>query len=291
MNYLQKYCSNVPKYLFHYTSPIGLVGIANSQKLWATNSNYLNDNKELLHSVEIISERIHAVLYGHSPDFNLSDNEKKFFEFLLFQLRKNTYQTYVISLTTENDLLSQWRGYCANGGYSIGFPSQIIANALQKQHFKLSKCIYDDEIKIEVVKTLLLDYLSKYRGFVDSEKGEDYIYTELLNDFFANFSEISPYLKHKSFSEEQEWRLVSDARADFSLELKFRNNTKYVIPYLELDLKVDEHGFDSVLNSNPLIVIASPSDSMKIAANSAGKMFEKYWGKCKTEISSIPFRS
>src|SRR5207253_8902302 len=38
----------IPKYLFHYTSSMGLLGVLASQRVWATNIRYMNDASELL---------------------------------------------------------------------------------------------------------------------------------------------------------------------------------------------------------------------------------------------------
>jgi len=41
-----------PDMLYHYTSSTGLIRIAESKKLWATNILYLNDSRELDHAMD-----------------------------------------------------------------------------------------------------------------------------------------------------------------------------------------------------------------------------------------------
>ena len=49
-----------PSVLFHYTTPIGLLGISQSKQIWATDLRFLNDKKEFQHSLDII----HSILKG-----------------------------------------------------------------------------------------------------------------------------------------------------------------------------------------------------------------------------------
>ena len=41
-----------PEMLYHYTSSTGLIRIAESKELWATNILYLNDSRELDHAMD-----------------------------------------------------------------------------------------------------------------------------------------------------------------------------------------------------------------------------------------------
>jgi len=59
-----------PSILFHYTTPIGLLGISQSKKIWATDLRFLNDKKEFQHSLDIT----HSILEGF---FKVDDNPKK----------------------------------------------------------------------------------------------------------------------------------------------------------------------------------------------------------------------
>ena len=51
-----------PEYLFHYTNIAGLIGIVNSQELWASNVIFLNDEMELQHGLGVASKTISRML-------------------------------------------------------------------------------------------------------------------------------------------------------------------------------------------------------------------------------------
>src|SRR5204862_6099100 len=51
----------VPDVLYHYTNMLGLCGIIDSQRFWATDIRYLNDSKEMSHCRQLFSIEIDAV--------------------------------------------------------------------------------------------------------------------------------------------------------------------------------------------------------------------------------------
>jgi hypothetical protein len=48
--------------IYHYTSLDALLGIVESQSVWLTDYSYLNDKRELVHGVEIVTEVINGLL-------------------------------------------------------------------------------------------------------------------------------------------------------------------------------------------------------------------------------------
>ena len=133
-----------PSVLFHYTTPIGLLGISQSKQIWATDLRFLNDKKEFQHSLDII----HSILKGF---YKVDDNPKKlkglnydFIEHLRINLGKRKKwnpEVYVASFTEKGDLLSQWRGYCPQGGFSIGFHYDLLSKIAEKHDSSLLPCV------------------------------------------------------------------------------------------------------------------------------------------------------
>ncbi len=44
----------LPRYLYHYTSQKGLLGILDTGKLWMTDILYLNDSSEFSHTIDLV---------------------------------------------------------------------------------------------------------------------------------------------------------------------------------------------------------------------------------------------
>ena len=60
------------KILYHYTSQKGVLGILDSQEIWATNILYLNDHSEYLYAMEMVSSFLIDSL-DQEPDYDACD--------------------------------------------------------------------------------------------------------------------------------------------------------------------------------------------------------------------------
>jgi hypothetical protein len=96
------------------------------------------------------------------------------------------------------------------------------------------------------------------------------------------FQAFAPFLKHHSFKEEKEWRLVSPVFfGDPRLEL--RPGKSMLIPYLSIDLKLMED--KEILD----FIFVGPSPNLELAVNSAIALFQKIYVK-GIGSTHIPYR-
>jgi hypothetical protein len=138
-------CSIPEKSLCHYTSATGLIGILESKQLYATDVRFLNDSQELLYAVDLAKQYL-----TNQPLQSKDDERKAFADFALKLLdtKDNLVvilgtPTFVASFSEENDLLSQWRGYCPNGnGFAISFSPDCIMELAKAHRWQLLKCLY-----------------------------------------------------------------------------------------------------------------------------------------------------
>jgi hypothetical protein len=114
--------------LYHYTTAAGAIGIAATRMLWATNIRFLNDSTEYLHALHLVRR---------ARDERASSLSAQEYGFLSHAFGDTPVQAsnavwrhgtpyYVVSLTSEPDLLSQWRAYAARGGYSLGWAADFL---------------------------------------------------------------------------------------------------------------------------------------------------------------------
>lgn len=231
-----------PSILFHYTTPIGLLGISQSKKIWATDLRFLNDKKEFQHSLDITN----SILEGF---YKVDDNPKKlkglnydFVEFVRINLREKwNPKVYVASFTEEGDLLSQWRGYCSKGGFSIGFHFNSLFQIAKKHDSFLLPCVYDFKIQNKILEELLVVHSKKYDEAIkdNNQKNSDELARSISNEFIIRLFAIAPILKHESFREEKEWRIVSSILRAIP-DIKFRASESNIIPYIEISLCKNE---------------------------------------------------
>ena len=106
-----------PSILYHYTTPAGLLGIVEKKEIWASHTQYLNDQREFRHAVGIIEEEIAAMKKMHQHD----KHQELLDEMASVLKDSESMNVCVCSLSEERDILSQWRAYGGGAGFSIGF--------------------------------------------------------------------------------------------------------------------------------------------------------------------------
>jgi hypothetical protein len=264
---------NPPNRLYHYTDKKGLFGILDEKKLHATNYHYVDDPTELRYATKRTSKRIKALGLNLKLDM-LNPVSLDFIE-------RTEFHISIFSLSTEKDLLSQWRGYCGGGGYAIGFDYQQLDSILRqrgKQHNRLHlrPCIYDKYEHSKVIDSYISDMDSKNMRNIP------------LNHFSVN---IGLSLKDPSFREEHEWRIISDVispifnetNKKYGIEWKKKISGYRIVPYMEIDLD-DGNG---VLPISEIVV--GPFGNVKALTKLANDILKRYEIKnCIIKQSHIP---
>jgi hypothetical protein len=180
---------------YHYTSLINVYNVLEGDTFWGSNVRFSNDDTEL--------QQFNALKY---------------------------MDDYVICFCGSGDQLSQWRGYCHDGGASLKL------NIGRMEKYSVLHADYDESGKYELIETrpLPVVYINENsKSLVEREKINKII---KKNDKYASLTpeNILPYLKNSLFYEEKESRLVfqnEDGR--FSKCIRFRtltNGTK--VPYI-----------------------------------------------------------
>ena len=183
--------------LNHYTSLSNLYSILEGDSLWVSNTRFSNDSSE---------EKLIDQEWKDAQMYN-DDN-------------------YIICLCLDGDQLSQWRGYCNDGGVSLEMD-------LYEPHlFSILHKDYEQSGKHEMFYCLPLSV-----NYV----GEGNPSMQALIQAIPDKSEMSekikdlvPYFKHDKFIEEKESRIVFNNRNnDLAKCIRYRdigNHTK--VPYI-----------------------------------------------------------
>lgn len=266
--------------LHHYTSGDGVLGIVESDSVWATRIQYMNDSKEFSHAIELADQYLRG-----KGEKATDDLEKDFCRMVKRHLENAAGLTlYVACFSEVEDSLSQWRGYCPPSfGYSIGFDGERLKQIGKQQGFELRKCIYDRDEQERLVK----EWIENSIEFLNSNyAGEDDIaeYCRLKSGILLqSFVTFAPFLKHIAFKDENEWRLVSMIPTN-DPRTKLRPGKAMLIPYVpvKLDLPNDK---DLVWNAR-----IGPTPHMQLAMNSSTLLFNKVHFRNGIGPTSIPYR-
>jgi hypothetical protein len=268
--------SDIPKEtLYHYTTFTGLMGIVHSQVLWASDIRYMNDSAELKHTADLIRMEItQRITDGHAKPNLLN----QFLEWVTHRIT-NGHMLFAASFRSNGNLLSQWRGYSKLGkGVSLGFNPGYILKCARKQSFQIGKCIYNSADQRRLIKQVVdsVEVLAQaHHEKKDSpEKNDPQSYYDVFEKIETDLLRIAAILKHPSFQEEEEWRIVSSALTDYvTSPVLFREGTSMLVPYVEFKLLhakdkpvALEHIF---LGPTPNINISMNSLTMFLAKNGA----------------------
>lgn len=279
--------------VYHYTGAAGLKGIIDSECLWMTDIDFLNDMKE---GVEL-DELIRSIIDGGSSKYDDSELSWYIGDRLstISDFMHAGVNIYSVSFSQKSDLLSQWRGYCPpEGGFSLGFDKKILAQGEifnKKDGFECQyradefKCIYSKNEKIDMA----ISFIDRFIGLIPKGMSYDQGLREL--DYSKEFFNISEdyfiakvRVKNEHFQEEDELRAVAASSFNSLKRPKFRQNKNILIPYLEL-------GFDPFFLKEIVIGPSANSDISKLSIRKYLDSFEgKKYDHVNIRFSDIPYR-
>ena len=224
--------------LYHYTSFRGLLGIVESRVLWASDVRYMNDSAEMKHSVDLVRDEVARRLAdGHHQPKLLN----QFLEWITCRITGG-HMLFGASFRANGNLLSQWRSYSAPGkGISLGFDPDDIVLRARGQAFQIGKCIYDPTVQRRLIERVVdaVVHLADARGESDDpDEGQlSRSYYPVFEHVESDLLRIAALLKHPSFQEEEEWRVVSPVVTDYVRSpVLFREGASMLVPYFEFKL-------------------------------------------------------
>lgn len=267
--------------LYHYTRQAGFIGIVESNVIWATHTQYLNDRREYLHAVDMVRERIRAL--STSADETgceiLSDME-------LGLTGIEGMNVCVCSFSEERDSLSQWRAYgTGSSGFAIGFSGTFLAKIATQKEWYLAPCIYEPNEQGRLVDALIKEVFDQNLEWKKSNAPEleDLPPGGNLNAYLHRYA---PILKDYSFRDEREWRLISRPLSCRSEAFAFREGTSMLIPFYKFPL-IDSEGHFRLHE-----VVVGPTPHPKQSEMSARSFLVRNFQRdVPVEPSKVPYRS
>lgn len=219
--------------VYHYTSLSALCGIMREGAIWASDARMLNDRFE----IHFALERMHGLL-SQDGGQNLPPQP------LDAIFRPARAVQFVTCLSRVRDQLSQWRAYAKNVGVAIGFDREHLSRAVSRRQGSMVECRYLGPDDFEALRPELEPIVQAIRApGALSEAGTltDMRLQERLTDMAV---EIAVSVKHRSFDEERELRMVLPmTRASAGME--FRSSQQSLIPFSRIDIDGRRLGFEN----------------------------------------------
>lgn len=286
---------NLPDIVFHYTSQTGLLEIAKSRVLFATHLSHLNDTQEFKFGASVFLQRLESTRRPKSPYAQYLYNR------IVEVLRSSATILTVIdqfatSFCAAGDLLSMWRGY-GSQGYCIGFNTKDLlcetatkSGKRERDLANIEPVLYDRTSQDNAVDNFLqasFEFASSYRSdaFVPADIPEEDLLSILWGSFFMATTELISLLKHPSFKEEQEYRLLFYGLPQ--------------LPYSDVEVRKGAMGLIRHVNVKPYSKAAFSFHSVRIGPNpqpeiakSAVRALLSNYGHSDADIlsSSVPLR-
>lgn len=227
--------------IYHYTDINGFFNIVTQKKIWLSGPHNLNDHQELHWAYRKIEDTFARQEGKFKPEHLQS----------LWQLiHINKIVPFTCSLSSDGDLLSQWRAYAKDGvGVAIGFNSDLLPNTGSLPHYTAAvqnsittlKVQYNEDIQDSTIEHIVVSTLE---SMSNNEKLQPEIFTI---DASHKLNGLATIYKNSAFREECEWRIIhtpiitgninsniTSVNAGIS-ELKHRVSNDKLISYFEYD--------------------------------------------------------
>jgi len=200
---------------------------------------------------------------------------------------------YVSCLCTDGDLLSQWRGYAPNRGYSIGFATHewtVQNDGPAAFPTRLAQVIYDPNQQSREIDLVVRRIIRAIRR-VPAGGGAaiDIAIGHAILNHVVDIAGLLIRLKHPKFAEEREWRVIALAGHAAAADISYRPSAVGLIPFVALSLK-DQLG--AMAGKLPVAgVTHGPSMHPATTARGLRGFLDKFgYASATATPSEIPYR-
>lgn len=278
-----------PDTLYHYTDSEGVHGIITAKALYLTKVQYLNDTSELKMAIDLFRGATKDIVKALS-----ADDKKTFLQEVANQLGSfEKTNICVASFCEEGNLLSQWRAYGApEGGVSLGFSKRVLMKMVKSQKIVIWKCVYDRKHQMAIMADLISNLLKSYEIAKPTTELQRENWhknrADLIGYFNSTFLRIAPIIKHPSFSEEKEWRLITPPTSLFDKDYFVRLLNSRFVQCFKLSFPLEEEGVCDFLNE---VILGPSKEDFHQISEAFLVLFAKNRIRSVTIMSSgIPYR-
>ena len=215
--------------LFHYTGAHGVRGILNSDRIWASGAQHMNDWMEVVYGYDIMMGALRRLVRSGG----LPERSQRVFSDVLRALEQPDspfVDAYFAAFCERGNLLSQWRAYAGTQGFAIEVDPIAIEGELTlttkapARNLRLAKVEYDPDRQREGFKHLLHELTET----IEKQHGHSERMIVTLTEFVRIvLSSWAATVKHPGFQEEQEWRVIFQPM--ITTEEKYHSTEQFVV--------------------------------------------------------------
>ena len=201
-----------------------------------SHTQYLNDQREFRHAVELVRDKLSQM--ARQADTQTGPFVEKMNQGMHDHDGLESINVCVCSFSEAGDILSQWRAYGDGvAKFSIGFSGALLRQVSGQMDSWLVPCLYREGEQRALVRALLEDVLKENMARVPQGDVENEgMYLPRGGNLIAYLNRYAPILKHKTFSEEREWRIVTRPIMCRNKRFGYRTGRSMLIPYYRIPL-------------------------------------------------------
>lgn len=284
--FISEIIPEIPKDLYHYSS-LEVCEYILRDSIRLTHARYSNDEAELELGVNLIRRElaVHAKkdeeVAAIRDQFESNILNFDAYVFCLSAGLRKQIATKILPNLRPQEVLSQWRGYSADGRGGCLTITKRSLNALCKagSSLRINPVIYDPALQTKLVQSIL------NRAALGSPRR---VAAALLY--------LVPLFKNQGFWEENEWRLIHVPSESVAVAHKFAFRRDLYAPYVELS---------AVINADPKIqpfapkanlfdvkeIMIGPSRHRELNKKSMEKAVAGAGRSASVSTSAIPYRT
>lgn len=238
--------------LYHYCGAESFLSIIQKRAIWLSGISLANDSMER----RIVTETLMRL--AAKSDLNTDQREEMR---NAIEIVGQIIEGFAFCLSKAVDLLSQWRGYAADGaGYAIGFSRQYLTKLAESGgagdfHPQFSEVFYEENEHEQLAKPVFeslmqqakadeLSFGFRFGGLITyplpplEQIQRDKKYKEARLDLWVHAEKATrslQFLKQPGFAEEKEVRLIVPILS-YDKKVEFRTRGQDLVPYLSREL-------------------------------------------------------
>jgi Protein of unknown function (DUF2971) len=219
--------------LFHYTGAHGVRGILNSDSIWASGAQHMNDWMEVVYGYNMMMSTLRELV----GEGKLPERSQTIFKELLRVMQQPDspfVDAYFAAFCEKGNLLSQWRAYAGTQGFAIEVDPLVLEGELTlgtkapARNLRLTKIEYDPKRQ----KQNFLGQIEELTETIEKQhvprgwRAERFLNT-LVEFVRVVLSSWAATVKHPGFEEEQEWRVIFQPL--ITAEEKYSSTQEFVV--------------------------------------------------------------
>ena len=270
--------------IYHYTNATGLKGIITNQELWATNVWFMNDRGEATFGLETLLKFLNSST--PESDFESAVLQEAVRVAKRFDATDDFYQSYIACLSKKGDLLSQWRAYGKDGGFSLGFDRNTlseIGSVIAHDNIRAFRILDVTYTKSAHKKTLQDLYVKHVQKATETNSAK------VASNFAIAAVLFASGIKHPAFKEEAEVRLhaIRFGGTNPPDDVDFRESAMGITPYVKLPLITEDHIKHAIRE-----VIVGPQRHSSEAVRAITQLLQlKGLSSVDVRLSKVPLRA